>query len=855
MITYSNINKRKIVRESGPDSICDNEAKLLLDRYTESKQRSDLDKIIKLSTIHSGAASLCFDTLVEAAISDREVMDTLTESIIPWVTRSSEGYSDYNEVYKALRMNEKADNIIRNHEMIEEKFDLEQFFFTNRRYDSTCLAEITADVLNQFGNLPIRGRAQIALQEFFYLANKMGIKYSDKLVTEAIVNTIVAANPNNPDTLYNIDNTIKNNGVIDTSTAEPEEVITIRDINNYANSLNDNFADKLRHIDQIYYKIRNSCHGEEFKEDCKNAMAFLTSKISELLKTCGLDGTITIDDLRYVQKMVDDAIEKQIFMANKVQFYAPNVVKNFTFLLTLLRSLKSNIEYSIGSLYSKENINAMNEAIKWDKIFKRENLIHALSVADKRLKEKFKDINKKLTDKVTKTKDWIFDRNTAVEEAVLADGSIDYTIETWFTDDEFIPAVAQEAENLCRNINNTDLYNTDYKMYYTKIVGMVEFHMISSEVSPITESYNTDYIPASLNSYIESLLEYDYFFEDLKVPDEDDITDFLKDNPDYTSSVLQLADYAGYDKDSMENVLVRTAAYRDNDIDADACKVMNDYNSTPISDFYTNMEAVHMLSAIVFSEDYIDDDEDDDLLSDFDFDEEEYIEEKEMVKITKHPDPKKLPKNDNTNTMKNTVQKNLSSKNDNDDGISDETKTREKDKLISGINNIKLTLMGFKKKIKDLDAKAQQAARNSDTNFNMFVNNVKKMLVSDRREAIIKGSVIPSFHRCILASIGLAGLAIINPIFAVIALIGGIGVSKSLTKKERALLMDDITVELEVLEKEISNAESRGQMKKLRALLKTKKELQRQYQRIKYNIRIGKDIIPDSSTGLPNNND
>ena len=42
-------------------------------------------------------------------------------------------------------------------------------------------------------------------------------------------------------------------------------------------------------------------------------------------------------------------------------------------------------------------------------------------------------------------------------------------------------------------------------------------------------------------------------------------------------------------------------------------------------------------------------------------------------------------------------------------------------------------------------------------------------------------------------------------------------------------------------------------MKKYRALLKYKKDLQRQYQRIKYNVKVGKDILPDSTTGLKNN--
>ena len=61
---------------------------------------------------------------------------------------------------------------------------------------------------------------------------------------------------------------------------------------------------------------------------------------------------------------------------------------------------------------------------------------------------------------------------------------------------------------------------------------------------------------------------------------------------------------------------------------------------------------------------------------------------------------------------------------------------------------------------------------------------------------------------------------------------------------------DEIETELEVVEKELSIAESNNQIKKYRALLQYKKDLQRQYQRIRYNIRVGKDILPGSTAGM-----
>jgi hypothetical protein len=51
-------------------------------------------------------------------------------------------------------------------------------------------------------------------------------------------------------------------------------------------------------------------------------------------------------------------------------------------------------------------------------------------------------------------------------------------------------------------------------------------------------------------------------------------------------------------------------------------------------------------------------------------------------------------------------------------------------------------------------------------------------------------------------------------------------------------------------DKELAIADSNNQINKYRALLQYKKDLQRQYQRIKYNIRIGKDILPASAGSL-----
>ena len=126
---------------------------------------------------------------------------------------------------------------------------------------------------------------------------------------------------------------------------------------------------------------------------------------------------------------------------------------------------------------------------------------------------------------------------------------------------------------------------------------------------------------------------------------------------------------------------------------------------------------------------------------------------------------------------------------------------------------------------------------------------------NERRERIIRGSVIPSFSRCIKFAITMAGMGalasagIIPVAIPVITTLGGFALDRKLTKREKALVLDEIDTEMEVIEKELAIADNNNQINKYRALLRYKKELQRQYQRIKYNIRVGRDISPDPNAG------
>lgn len=160
------------------------------------------------------------------------------------------------------------------------------------------------------------------------------------------------------------------------------------------------------------------------------------------------------------------------------------------------------------------------------------------------------------------------------------------------------------------------------------------------------------------------------------------------------------------------------------------------------------------------------------------------------------------------------------------------------------LNTVKLALQNAKAKLKDLSTKEKSMWQAVDAQSSGLVKSIEKALTSDRREAIIKGSIIPSFSKCVKGAIALAGIGLLfGPMNALVTAIGGLALSSALNAKERKLLFDEIDTELKVVEKEIDIAQNDGDMKKYRFLLNYQKKLTREYQRIKYGLRVqGRDI-------------
>lgn len=161
------------------------------------------------------------------------------------------------------------------------------------------------------------------------------------------------------------------------------------------------------------------------------------------------------------------------------------------------------------------------------------------------------------------------------------------------------------------------------------------------------------------------------------------------------------------------------------------------------------------------------------------------------------------------------------------------------------LNTLKMMMINFKKKFRDLKGKEQEIWRNIDIATTSLTRGIQQALTSDRREAIIKGSIIPSFSKCIKSAIVIGGASFVNPVYGVITAVGMFAASKYLNEKERRLLYDEIDTELQVVEKQIQMAENEGNMNQYRFLLNYQKKLTREKHRIKYGVHMQGRTIPE----------
>lgn len=218
--------------------------------------------------------------------------------------------------------------------------------------------------------------------------------------------------------------------------------------------------------------------------------------------------------------------------------------------------------------------------------------------------------------------------------------------------------------------------------------------------------------------------------------------------------------------------------------------------------------------------------------------------------LTKPIGNKNKKVNDKSSDSKNDSKMEDDQKPSSDDKSRNDDRGADSKRAINSINDARLVWQGIKSKMKGASAKEQEMSRDLDMEFNHLLRTMKATYGTDHREEIITGEVNHSISKIIKIGIALAGIGAITSNF-VIPIIGAVAIfarSKYLTLKEKKLILDEIDIELQVIEREISRAEQSGSTKKYRQLLTIQKNMQRRRQEIYYDLARKGNRIPMAST-------
>lgn len=867
---------------------------------------------------------------VDPVVSDR-ILTEFTNRILPYVEDTDGVITALNNsnitneqadtIYSEASMYSVADRMIKNHEQISKRFNIERECNRIRTAGLKYFIDSCADMIDTY-KLKEYQKMNLVFEECFYLLEKNGIEYDKQDMIKYVVEYFLVQNPYISNTeLNNFKRAINENyifceqdikevnSLLSSNVSEDEPYKSIEDgIHRFLVSCTKNEdsickmvsrvmsetnkQDIIYNIENLIYLFWDLIKNKTLDKDdgIYKAMKIIDSFIagSTMIISNNSANTeyFTREDLDIIINKLNNIKGEILLIGNSNNMYSSSA----TAFCKELNGLISRLTDTSTLLSSKPNIDAIaavnnrdveSVPLKEFKIFKFHNLVNAAFNLNKFLKVKEKKLinsSKKVVNKfVSKTKHILFGESKEFTDNILSyigeDSKASICVRQYPYDESELPELTKYLDTVCIEYNDLLLsQNMDtVKVYYNINPGIAEICIKEAAIVDLTEAeYDTAMrtFDNSIDIYLETFVEtsnsfsmYDGF---VSTPLEEQLLDFTKfDNFTYEhfEAALEALSYLDIDDSIVKIFGEKFSDYQFNKaiqegiinesyeglskqekLVSEAVEAWEKYIDVPAN---IQLEAYGYLLDIIEeaskrppvvggkaidqklkAKGYYNSEDDDD--------EED---EKPVKKVV----DKKIA----SNTSKEFDHEKHQAEYNNY-----YSKQKEKKSFLN-LNDIKLGLMGLRQKFKDMSNKEKELSRNLDNSVRSVVNGMKQSMSSNRREAIIKGSIIPSFSNCIKTAIGLAGLGIITNgvVVPIIVAVGGLAVSKKLNDKERALLLDEIETELEVVDKEISIAESNNKIKKYRALLRYKKELQRQYQRIRYNLKIGKNLIP-SSVGM-----
>lgn len=153
---------------------------------------------------------------------------------------------------------------------------------------------------------------------------------------------------------------------------------------------------------------------------------------------------------------------------------------------------------------------------------------------------------------------------------------------------------------------------------------------------------------------------------------------------------------------------------------------------------------------------------------------------------------------------------------------------------LSFTNKLKLAGQNFKKAMLKMSDAEKKISSQMDHAYDRFTYTIEKNMSNKNREAVIKGSVIPSFSSLIKLALTAGTVSFVSPVLAAITVMGGLAASKRATANERKYILDEIDIQLKVVKKKLDLAESNNDMKAYEQLLRIQRQLESEKHRIIY---------------------
>ena len=866
---------------------------IAIDSIKNNKQtvREDVQRFFNQCTnkhnanLYAGHCLELIDEIKDDSYLSPKMQNLFCNSIIPFVenldsvrdlaTNRVKGDEVLKQINEALDYNHICDRIIANDNKLTKRFNFDKYIKENayKPFDQMILT--CCEMIDTY-DIPSYAKMNISLEEFSYILQKNFIDYDKsrmvQLITEYFINFGTDPDKEAYRKVLSENYCISDQDLCkikffmeDFELDDSNDTAEADDYNPYSMGTPE-ITDRLNSCVDIFNQFKASTAKtlDDFKNTLENIsnedVVYQIQALPEIFdwnKNFGLAkfGNSIASVMEIFLKNIISLINGNIKQLDNVSLLLGSEINkardvevedgpldNYTEVLGKLQDEIDMIK-STSMNVSEQNFISAKESCKRVisldefKIFKFDNIIKYAYLVNKKLKSKEKSLFGKAKDKIKEIfasgKKWLtegYDKSQLQEENILdcitSNFNFDHILGIYEVAEDEIPYVKSRLEAFCEEMNSS-FEDKEIGIYYTNIDSLFEIHIADMSYITLTE----EQIEESANMFTEAEQAYAGYLIDL--------TESLENYATINTSSLA-EDFAKVQDTLSADGIVGII---------EASKYLINLIS------YSRLEEIAEIYSVNHPMDYIGNTAIKQALESWkleDCDLDMVVETVSMLRecvdtallneagAAQPKDQKKDSK------VKQAV-----------DNAKDNVKKVNETKL--NFNTLRYAMESLKQKSKGAGDKAQQFSNTLNMYVEKFITSIQKLYTNDNREQIIRGSIIPSFHQLMgrllviggAAGVGgaaagayaakAAGVAFsfstTGAIFtAALALYATIAASKKSTDKERALMLDEIEIEIDICEKEMSRAEANGQMKKYRALMYRRAKLKREYQRIRYNI-------------------